>query len=188
MSIQHYVRGDADDNFAKLSNMYGVSASDIAYASGYSWDEDAIYDWLSANRGTKQSRYPSTPSGYIWSFTPGMVLNIPGVDASRSPVVAGAVPAPFPGGPEVVIVASPDGGTVVQPTNGDQDTVVPGGGGGASQAAVGGGLTNIIIAGVAIGAVMYLFGGGKKKGKGRAKGKSRKTTRARRAPRRRSRR
>lgn len=188
--IQHYVRGGDDDNFGLLAKLYGISASDIADASGYNWSTDFIYDWLSTHGGTRQTPYAGHDSGYHWSLTPGMVLNIPAV-SSKSPVIAGAVPAPFAGGPSVVIVSSPNGEMTVQPENGSND-VGPSPASPASPArtaSAGGSFTNILLAGVAIGAVWYFLSGDSKpkpkhrtraKSKSKAKSKAKRSTRTKR--------
>ena len=81
----HYITGGGDDNLQALSNMYGVPLREIQIANFGGTSLSHLYTWLKNNGGTRQSADPSVPTGYHWSFTPGMVIEIPGVAVSKSP-------------------------------------------------------------------------------------------------------
>jgi hypothetical protein len=99
------VTGHEDDSLWFLSKMYGVSGDAISRATFGGVGATLIYPWLRDNGGTRQARAPEVPTGYHWSFSPGMVVNIPDpVDESQSPVSNFADPPAFPGGPSVTVL------------------------------------------------------------------------------------
>jgi len=153
--IQHVIR-TVNENIEWLANAYGVTPQSIASANGFSYSMSSIYGWLSVNGGTRQAA-ADVPTGYHWSFTPGMVVNVPTSKPSLSPVIS--IEDTIPGGPAVE--PEPDD-LSIGPEPGEPG--VPG----PAQAAAGGGLTMWLILGVA--AYFFLSGSGK----GKAKSKSRK--------------
>lgn len=95
----HMVQGPGDDNLALLSGAYGIPAKDIGIATFGQWSTSVIYNWLKNNGGIPHRKDSSVPTGYHWSFAPGMVVNIPGVGESLSSPSDGAIR----GGPNVTL-------------------------------------------------------------------------------------
>lgn len=100
----HVVTGYNDTSFADLASMYGVSSKSIITANyGSGAGATSIYNWLSQHDGTQQAEDPNVATGYHWSLSPEMVVEIPGVSVSKSPLAGGDYK---PGGPLVSIPAS----------------------------------------------------------------------------------
>jgi hypothetical protein len=204
-TVQHYIRNHGESSLAALASLYGVSASAISNATFGGSGASLIYPWLRDNGGTRQSSAPQVPTGYHWSFAPGMVVNIPGVEESLSPSSYYSDPPATPGGPEVTVyyVDSPVVGDSGAPSTGREDwndageevadvepalvdpstgqPVVAHAGVGAGAGFLGLSLTTWLIVGVGV----YILMGDKKKKK---RGRRRTTRSKRRAPRRRRRR
>jgi hypothetical protein len=200
-TVQHYIRSHGESSLAALASLYGVSASAISNATFGGSGASLIYPWLRDNGGTRQSAAPQVPTGYHWSFAPGMVVNIPGVEESLSPSSYYADPPAIPGGPEVTVfyVDSPVVGDAGAPSTGreswnedgeevpdtDIGLVDPNTGQEVGYAGVGAGagflglsLTTWLMIGVGY---WYLSGGKKKKkGRRRTTRRKRRTTRKRR--------
>jgi hypothetical protein len=146
-----------DTSLTGLSMLYGVSLTSIQNANFGGTSLEHLYSWLAANGGTRQGADPGVPTGYHWSFTPGMVIEIPGA-VSKSP-------------PPANIPVDPAGPTTPGVEPGSPVVTQKAGVG------VGGGLTTWLLIGVAV----YFFMNGGKKGKKRRKPRrKRKTTRRRR--------
>ena len=141
-----------DTSLTGLSMLYGVAVASIQNANFGGTSLEQLYTWLEANGGEMQAADRSVPTGYHWSFRPGMVIEIPGV-VSKSP---------------------PPSNVPVEPAGPITPDVEPGAP--VTQAAVGGGntLTTLLILGVA-----YYFFFGKKTKKRRKKRKTRRKTRRR---------
>jgi len=107
MSVQHYVTGIGDDSFLSLAKIYNVRWEDIANLTFGTTRASYIYPWLRDNGGKKQASDPNVPTGYHWSFSKGMVVNIP-TDKSVSPVLSSYTDAK-PGGPKVTIIYADTG-------------------------------------------------------------------------------
>lgn len=203
MTVLHYIRNHGESSLAALASLYGVSASAISNATFGGSGASLIYPWLRDNGGTRQASAPQVPTGYHWSFAPGMVVNIPGASESLSPPSYYADPPATPGGPEVQVlyVDSPVVGDSGAPSTGreswndageevadpDPALIDPSTGQEVGYAGVGAGagflglsLTTWLMIGIGF---WYFSGGGKKK-----KGRRKTTRRKRRAPRRRRRR
>lgn len=120
MTVLHYIRNHGESSLAALASLYGVSASAISNATFGGSGASLIYPWLRDNGGTRQASAPQVPTGYHWSFAPGMVVNIPGVSESMSPPSYYADPPAVPGGPEVTVlyVDSPVVGDSGEPSTG----------------------------------------------------------------------
>jgi hypothetical protein len=119
-----------DDSLEGLERLYGVPWSNIAEATFGAATQAAIYGWLSRNGGVQ-------PTPGVWGMAPGMVVNIPNVSESKSPIESAA---------EKGVVAKPGGSEVAV---GDP-TLAPGGTGTTvATAAVGGDWTMWLLLGVA---------------------------------------
>jgi len=125
-----------------------------------------LYEWLSTHGGKQQTADSSVPTGYHWSFQPGMTVVIPGDKPSLSP----------PPTDEPVIAAGPATGdneelegtevTTLVSEFEPLDISVDDGEAQPAKAAAGGGFLNILLLGVGIFAVLQIMKG---KGKGRHK-------------------
>jgi len=194
---QHYVTGNGDTSFSDLAKLYGVSWRDIANLNFGTIKASVIYPWLQDHGGQRQAKDNSVPTGYHWSFSPGMVVNIPGTYDTKSPVLSSNMPAPVPGGPNVLVMyldnplsVGPQGEPVTreeraapsgQPVS--STPAKPDAGASALQAGVGGGDSIWYLLMGALG-IYFLFpewfGGGKPKKTTRRKTTKRRKTRRRR--------
>lgn len=162
--IRHVVRGREDDQFVTIAAIYGVTWQAVAVATYGHSGASRIYPWLEQNGGTRRARDDSVPTGYHWSLTSGMAVNVPtDRESIYSPEDAWDDPdgpVLMPGGPLVDLsdfgedVPSPlpppeygDPGTEEPPVDPD----VPGGPVVPAQAAVGAGLGTLLLVGMVVG-------------------------------------
>jgi hypothetical protein len=146
--LGHVVEGETlyDDSLEGLARLYGVPWTNIADATFEGHDLAHIYGWLSTHGG-------SEPTPGVYGMAVGMVMNIPNVSESKSPINQ----AP----PGVDVIAAGPGVVVGDPNLSPPIGIDPME---SSHAAVGGDWTMWLLLGVA---AWILFTPTKKGGKGR---------------------